>query len=221
MNTEQNLSNEIPAQEPMPQAYPAYDGLPPPSPPPPPPQPKPKDVVPVKHCWLLFLVAFVLALGIDLLIFDQSSGKQFAIIVNAILLGAVVLSLAEKRKIPWQSWPLMAMIALSSLLTIFRVEPFTVAALIIFVVFALPLLLMSMFSGQWAVYRIREYFKRYFFITAHGGVIGFPRAIVEGVRTQRNPGQRKSLWHHRRDFFGRDYCHSDFVAFWKIAVISG
>ncbi len=191
MNTEQNLSNENPAQEPLPQAYPAYDGLPPS--PPPPPQPKPKDVVPVKHSWLLFLMAFVLALGIDLLIFEQSSGKQFAIIVNAILLGAVVLSLAEKRKIPWQSWPLMAMIALSSLLTIFRVEPFTVAALIIFVVFALPLLLMSMFSGQWAVYRIREYFKRYFFITAHG-VIGFPRAIVEGVRTQRNPGQRKKVF---------------------------
>ncbi len=189
MNIEQNLPNENVAKEPMPQAYPPYYGLPPVPPPPP---PKPKDVVPIKHTWLLFLMAFVLALGIDLLVYDQPFGKQFAIVVNAILLGAIILCLAEKRKIPWQSWPLMAMVSISSTLTIFRVEPFTVAALIIFVAIALPLVLMSMLSGQWAVYRIREYFKRYFFFYAHG-MIGFPRAIVERVRTQSNPDKRKKL----------------------------
>ena len=57
MNNEQNLTNEKPVQEPTFQPYPVYDGLPPS--PPPPPQPKPKDVLPVKHSWLLFLMAFV------------------------------------------------------------------------------------------------------------------------------------------------------------------
>lgn len=152
-----------------------------------------KDVLPVKRNWILLLVAFLLALGIDLLVYDQPFGKQFAIIVNAVMLGAVILSLAEKHRIPWQSIPLMLMVSVSSILTVFRTEPYTLAALILFVMLGLALLLASMLSGEWAGYRLREFFKRYFFLWLHT-IIGLPRAVINGAGTREDAPKTKKVF---------------------------
>ena len=171
---------------------PAEQPLPITMPPPPPHQAAKKDVAPIKRYWLMLLVAFLLALGIDLLVFEQAFGKQFAIIVNAIMVGALVLSLTEKRKIPWQSYPLMAMVSASSILTVFRTEPYTNAALIIFVLIGLSLLMASMLSGQWVGYRIRETIKRHFFFGIHT-MIGLPRSIVEMNKNKADAPKSKKV----------------------------
>ena len=147
----------------------------------------------IQHPWLLLLVALVLAVGADLLIYGQNLGKQFAIVVNAIMLGAVILSWVEKRKVPWQSWPLMAMVSASSILTVFRSEPFTTAALVIFVGLGLPVLLASLLSGQWVVYRLREYIKRYLILGVHS-LIGLPRTLFDmGKNRKQKQGAKKHL----------------------------
>lgn len=155
--------------------------------------PEAKTEQAIQHPWLLLLVALVLALGADLLVYGQNLGKQFAIVVNAIMLGALILSWVEKRKVPWQSWPLMAMVSVSSVLTVFRSEPFTTAALVIFVALGLPVLLASLLSGQWAVYRLREYIKRYFILGVHS-FIGLPRTLFDmGKNRKQNQGAKRHL----------------------------
>lgn len=159
---------------------------------PPPLQEAKKDVLPIKHPWLLLLVALVLAVGIDMLVYKQNMGKQFAIVVNAIMVAAVGLSLIEKRKIPWQSYPLMAMVSMSAILTVFRNETFTNLALILFVLIGLPLLLASLLSGQWAGYRLREFIKRSFFFGVHT-VIGLPRVLVDANKSRSDVPKAKKV----------------------------
>ena len=154
-------------------------------------QAKPENFI--RHPWMLLLVALVLALGTDLLVYGQSLGKQFAIVVNALMIGMLILSWTEKRRVPWQSWPLIAMISVSSVLTVFRAEPFTITALVIFVVLGLSLLLVTLLSGQWALYRLREYVKQYFLLGIHG-FIGLPRTLVDfGKNVKHDQGAKRHL----------------------------
>lgn len=135
----------------------------------------------LRHPGWIVLVVLALAIFTDLIIYKQSVGLQWALFVNLLLLVTVGLASMEHRRVPLKSYWLAVPISLAAVLTVFRLEDYTLVALVLFTLIALLLLAASLLSGQWAVYRIREYFTQG--LRLLGSIlIGLPATVIQAFR---------------------------------------
>ena len=143
-----------------------------------------------KTGWIILLV---LAVGIfmDRITFNRLLGAQWAIFVNLLLLVVFVVAKVEQRSIPWQSYLLAIPISLTGILTYFRLEPYTLMALVGFSLVGLVYLAISLLNGQWMVYRLREVIVQGLRLIG-SAFIGLPAALIQSShhedseRTQEN-----------------------------------
>ncbi len=149
-----------------------------------------------KPAWVA-LVAVVIALAADLMIYNYRLGLQWAIFVNLLLLGALTLSFILKKPLPWQSWVLSGLTSILAILSAVRNEELSSAGLSLLSFTGLVILAISYLNGQWMAYRLREHLleRIKLFISAF---IALPAAMINLLRTneggelsQRHQGRRK------------------------------
>jgi len=142
-----------------------------------------------KTGWILLLV---LAVGIfmDRITFNRLLGAQWAIFVNLLLLVVFVAAKLEQRSIPWRSYLLAVPISLTAILTYFRLEPYTVMALIGFSLAGLVYLAISLLNGQWLVYRLREVIVQGLHLIG-SAFIGLPAALIQSSHHNEGDSQPK------------------------------
>ncbi len=109
-----------------------------------------------KPAWVA-LVAVVIALAADLMIYNYRLGLQWAIFVNLLLLGALTLSFILKKPLPWQSWALSGLTSILAILSAVRNEGLSSAGLSLLSFTGLVILAISYLGGQWMAYRLREH----------------------------------------------------------------
>jgi len=142
-----------------------------------------------KTGWILLLV---LAVGIfmDRITFNRLLGAQWAIFVNLLLLVVFVAAKVEGRSIPWQSYLLAIPISLTAILTYFRLEPYTLMALVGFSLVGLVYLAISLLNGQWLVYRLREVIVQGLRLIG-SAFIGLPLALIQSSHHEESESTQK------------------------------
>ena len=142
-----------------------------------------------KTGWILLLV---LAVGIfmDRITFNRLLGAQWAIFVNLLLLVVFVAAKVEQRSIPWQSYLLAIPISLTAILTYFRLEPYTLMALVGFSLVGLVYLAISLLNGQWLVYRLREVIVQGLRLIG-SAFIGLPLALIQSSHHEESESTQK------------------------------
>jgi len=133
-----------------------------------------------KPLWVLLLV-FSLALLVDRIVFYRQPGAQWAIAVN-LLLAVLFLSAAlEHKRVPLSSMLLALLTGASAVLTMFRAEGFTTAALVLFSLLGTVLLAVSFLNGQGFVYRLREYVTQGLRLAA-SALVGLPAGLIQSAQ---------------------------------------
>lgn len=142
-----------------------------------------------KTGWVILLV-LVVGIFMDRITFNRLFGVQWAIFVNLLLLVVFVAAKVEQRSIPWQSYLLAVPISLTAILTYFRLEPYTLMALVGFSLVGLVYLAISLLNGQWMVYRLREVIVQGLHLI--GSVfIGLPIALIQSSHHEESEGTQK------------------------------
>jgi len=133
-----------------------------------------------KPLWVLLLV-FSLALLVDRIVFYRQPGAQWAIAVN-LLLAVLFLSAAlEHKRVPLSSMLLALLTGASAVITMFRAEGFTTAALVLFSLLGTVLLAVSFLNGQGFVYRLREYVTQGLRLAA-SALVGLPAGLIQSAQ---------------------------------------
>lgn len=111
----------------------------------------------LKHGGTVLLAALAIGTLLQIFIYENKYGAQWAIAAILLVLGAVLLARQSGYKLPWQSWILAAAASGLSLLTVFRVEGYTSFTLAAVSFAALIVLASTFVTGQWASFRLREH----------------------------------------------------------------
>ena len=119
-----------------------------------------KLAYPLKHPWLILAVLALVALITEQIFFDKGLGVQWQIFIGLLILAALVSLLIEGQILPRRSSWLILPITALTIVSLFRVESFSVAALIGATIACLIWLATSALNGQWARYRLREHFAQ-------------------------------------------------------------
>jgi len=142
-----------------------------------------------KTGWIILLV---LAVGIfmDRITFNRLLGAQWAIFVNLLLLLVFIAAKLEHRTIPWRIYLLAIPISLTAILTYFRLEPYTLIALVVFSLVGLVYMAISLLNGQWMVYRLREVITQGLRLIG-SAFIGLPAALIQSSHHEENENMQK------------------------------
>jgi hypothetical protein len=130
-----------------------------------------------KPVWILLLV-FSLALLMDRILFYRQPGAQWTIFVNGLLAVIFISAALERKRIPYTSVLLALMVSAAAVLTIFRLEAFTITALVLFSILGTVLLAVSLLNGQGFVYRLREYAGQGLRLVA-SVLVGLPAGLIQ------------------------------------------
>lgn len=117
---------------------------------------KPDSLHSIRNAALVFIIALVVMVIFDQLIYDRQWGVQFLITTVLVLIGLGILVLVNKKKVPWQSLLLLVPILFGAVMTIFRRETSTTVFNVLLTLSSLILLAMTLLNGQWLGYRMRE-----------------------------------------------------------------
>jgi len=142
-----------------------------------------------KTGWI-FLLVLVVGIFMDRITFNRLLGAQWAIFVNLLLLVVFVAAKVEQRSIPWQSYLLAIPISLTAILTYFRLEPYTLMALVGFSLVGLVYLAISLLNGQWLVYRLREVIVQGLRLIG-SAFIGLPLALIQSSHHEESESTQK------------------------------
>ena len=136
-----------------------------------------------KPFWILLMV-FLLAFLVDRIVFYHQTGAQWAIFVNTLLAILFISSGMERKRIPVPAILLALAISAAAILTMFRLEGFTLTALVFFSLFGLLLLAVSLLNGQSFTYRIREYITQGLRLVG-SVLVGLPMGLIQAAQTSR------------------------------------
>jgi len=126
----------------------------------------------------------------DRITFNRLLGAQWAIFVNLLLLVVFIAAKVEHHTIPWRSYLLAVPISLTAILTYFRLEPYTLMALVVFSLVGLVYLAISLLNGQWMVYRLREVIVQGLRLIG-SAFIGLPAALIQSSHHEENVNMEK------------------------------
>jgi hypothetical protein len=118
--------------------------------------PKPNSLSRQHRAYFL-LVALVIAILFDQMVWQKSFGLQYSIFILLILTAGIALIFVEKARIPWQSTLLLPPILFTSIMTALRLDGFTNFTNGIVSLFSLAVLAITLLNGQWLVFRLREH----------------------------------------------------------------
>lgn len=149
----------------------------------------------LKHPFPILIVAFAVAVLLDLLFFEKMWGWHWAVGVNLYLAAVVVSARLEGKKLPRTSITLIVLTSLTALLTGFRSASATTTALVFVSGLGMLLVTVSLLNGQWMQFRVRELIGELFKLIP-SGVIGTPLLILEGIQLsqeskEQNPQKSK------------------------------
>ncbi len=127
------------------------------------------------------LIAFTIAVLLDLLFFEKMWGWHWAVAVNLFLIATVISTRLEGKQIPLTSLTLMVLTSLTALMTGFRSANSTSVALVLVSGLGMLLVTVSLLNGQWMQFRLRELIGEFFKLIP-SGVIGTPLLVLEGIQ---------------------------------------
>jgi hypothetical protein len=110
----------------------------------------------VKFPFLPLAISLVIMVIFDQLTWEKQLGLQFIALTLLVLVGLSVMTIFEKKRVPWQSCLLLVPILFGALMTIFHIAAVTTFFNILLTLFGLILLALTLLNGQWFLYRIRE-----------------------------------------------------------------
>ncbi|HEX2995161.1 MAG TPA: DUF4173 domain-containing protein [Anaerolineales bacterium] len=128
-------------------------------------QPEAKPVweaIAVKQPIRLWLIVLLLGWAFDFLFWEQSVGANFALFLALSLLGGLAFLLLEGYKPSWKSLLLLPPFAFFAIVTFLRNEPVTIFLAYSFTLFSIGLFATSYLGGRWYLYRLSNYFGKFF-----------------------------------------------------------
>ena len=138
----------------------------------------------IKSLSRLWIVTILIAWSFDFLFWRKPVGISFAIFITLLVLGGVGLSLLEKRPPAKLSLLLVVPLAFFSLMSFWRLEPFTTFINVLISLLSLAILAVTYRSGQWLKYSWADYGKRLF----HLAVSAFSKPILVRKQAVASPG---------------------------------
>ncbi|MFU8771894.1 MAG: DUF4153 domain-containing protein [Anaerolineales bacterium] len=147
---------------------------------------------PQQHRAYFLLVALVIGVLFDQIVWQKSLGLQFFIVILLILTGGIVLIFVEKARIAWQSTLLLVPILFTAAVTVLRLDGFTNFTNVVVSIFSLAVLAITLLNGQWLVFRLREHLLGFLHL-ALSVLIEPVRWFVEAFRhSERTPTEQKT-----------------------------
>ncbi|MBW6466737.1 MAG: DUF4173 domain-containing protein [Brevefilum sp.] len=117
---------------------------------------QPKSHLAINYTALPLVISLVIMVTFDQLSWERQRGIQFFALIIAVLVGLMVLTIFEKKRVPWQSYLLLVPIIFGASMTIIHIAPVTTFFNILLTLYALFLLAITLLNGSWVHYRIRE-----------------------------------------------------------------
>jgi len=128
----------------------------------------------IQYPALPWLAALAIMILFDQLTWEKQFGLQFLILTVLVLTAMFALAAAEKKRIPWPSYLLLAPILLGGVMTALRTASSTTAFNILLVLAGFALLALTLLNGQWSLLRLREVLL--------GGLTLIQSALIDPVR---------------------------------------
>ncbi|HMB23671.1 MAG: DUF4153 domain-containing protein [Chloroflexota bacterium] len=151
-----------------------------------------REATAVKQPIRLWLIVLLLGLAFDFLFWEQPVGANFALFLALSLLGGLVFLLLEGYKPSWKSLLLLPPFAFFAIVTFLRHEPVTVFLAYFFTLFLVGLFATSYLGGRWYLYRLSNYFGKFFRLI--GDLIARPfEFFQETQRDSLEAGNKKVL----------------------------
>ena len=110
----------------------------------------------VKFPFLPLLISLVIVVIFDQLTWERQLGLQFLVITLLVLVGLGLLTIIEKKRVPWQSYLLLVPILFGASMTTIHIAAVTTFFNIVLTLYGLILLALTLLNGGWFLYRIRE-----------------------------------------------------------------
>jgi hypothetical protein len=102
------------------------------------------------------VISLVIMVIFDQLSWEKQRGIQFLALTVLVLVGLGVMTIFEKKRVPWPSYLLLIPILYGASMTIIHIAPVTIFFNIFLTLCALMLLAITLLNGDWFRYRIRE-----------------------------------------------------------------
>lgn len=116
----------------------------------------------IKNLSRLWIVTILIAWSFDFLFWKKPLGISFAIFMALLLSGGIGLSLLEKRPPARRSMLLVLPLAFFSLMSFWRLEPFTTFINVSLSLLCLAILAVTYRQGSWLQYAWADYGQRFF-----------------------------------------------------------
>lgn len=123
-----------------------------------------REVIAVKQPGRLWLIVLLLGLLFDFLFWEQPVGVNFALFLTLSLSGGFSFLLWERHKPARASLWLLLPFAFFVVVTFLRHEPVTIFLAYAFTLFSIGLLATSYLGGRWPLYRLSNYFSKFFLL---------------------------------------------------------
>jgi len=114
-----------------------------------------------RRTWFLWLMAFLVGWGLDLLFWNHIGGLGYFVWTAVIILSLFVYTLAKGTKPSWRSYLLAVLTLGASFIVVWRSEPVTILAGVGLSLFLGGLLIATFQNGYWVYYRIRDFFMTF------------------------------------------------------------
>jgi hypothetical protein len=114
-----------------------------------------------RRTWFLWLMAFLVGWGLDLLFWNHIGGLGYFVWTVVIVLSLFVYTLAKGVKPSWRSYLLAVLTLGASFIVFWRSEPVTILAGVGLSLFLGGLLIATFNNGYWVFYRIRDFFMAF------------------------------------------------------------
>jgi hypothetical protein len=150
----------------------------------------------VKFPVLPLLISLVIMVIFDQLSWEKGLGIQFFALTLMVLAGLAVLTLFEKKRVPWQSYLLLLPILLGASMTIVHIAPVTTFFNIVLTLCSLILLAVTLLNGDWFRYRIREVLMG-LLLLIQSALIDPIRVLIKEKGTPENGSveEKSTTWH--------------------------
>jgi hypothetical protein len=146
-----------------------------------------QDKATMKSTQRLLVLSFLLGWIFDFLFWDKEPGASFPLFVTACVLVGLYLARQESLRIPRFSLTLLLPIGFFAVMTMIRLEPFTLALNYLLTLGLLGLMAMSLTGGQWPLYTLSDYCRNYILLGV-SSVIG-PLILLSEGRDEPSPGE--------------------------------
>jgi hypothetical protein len=150
----------------------------------------------VKFPTLPLLFSLVIMMIFDQLSWEKRLGIQFLALTLMVLIGLAVMTIVERKHVPWQSYLLLVPILLGASMTIIHIAPVTTFFNILLTLCGLILLAITLLNGGWFRYRIREVLMG-LLLLMQSALIDPIRVLIKAKDTPENMSveEKSTAWH--------------------------